>query len=304
MKLLKNKAMNTKHFFKIIFFSILICTNVACGQKPEQQKAIENAKKQADSMLNDPQIKEMMEYAEQFKPKPGETTEEPKENPSKDRRVKSPLDFFSITKTNEKKFDAWQFGSANIVLVTLPYKRGNKQEIPVGKINENGSFSFDLPTVNPDRELKHFYKCDNPNNNASYTNENVLAVPCFLSIRQNGEEIGMLSMATSKQIAYNNSPRGKYRGDKGYRIDLLFVMEQAGLKNNCSREITATDHAEITKKITISDIYELQFKSGWNMIKVEVLDKQLVGNIPYYKTKHYTTIQKLPQDVRWVFNKF
>ena len=261
--------MNTKYLSMITVSFMLLFANLAYGQSPGQQNAEENKSLRT-------------------------------------HQVADPLARYTITKNNEKKFDDWPHGKAEIVLVTQSYKPGNKQEFSVGEISEDGSFTMEdyLPTVNPDRALQHFYHCDDENNNPSHTNPNMPAVPGFFSVRQNGEDIGTLSLATAKQIAYNHSPRGKYRGDKGYRIDLLFVKGQASVKNNCTRKITATDHAEITKQISISDIYDLQFKSGWNMIKVEVMDNQSVGDIPYYKTKLYTTIHKLPHDVKWVFYKY
>lgn len=216
------------------------------------------------------------------------------------------LQKYSITHTNQKKFKAWKHGDATIFLVTQPYKRNNKQEIKVGKLHADGSFNFKLPaSVNLDRSISKYFKCEG----TASTVQTEFKVPdtglisAFFSIRKNENEIGLLSLATSKQQVYNNSPFGKYHGHPGYRLQLWFAEAESGAYAVCKRNIEATDNAETTKQIDVIDVYDLSFSQGWNYVKTEIKENQLVGNVPYYKAKKYTVQPSLSSDVRWVFKE-
>ena len=213
---------------------------------------------------------------------------------------------YSISNTNEKKFEAWKHGNASIFLVTQPYKRNNKEEVKVGEVQEDGSFDFKLPaSVNLDRSISNYFKCEGTASTVQtdYKAPNTGLVSAFFSIRKNENEIGLLSLATSKQQVYNNSPFGKYLGHPGYRLQLWFAEANTGAYTICKRNIEATDNAEITKQIDITDVYDLSFNQGWNYVKTEIKEDQMVGNVPYYKAKKYTIETSLPNDVKWVFKE-
>lgn len=213
---------------------------------------------------------------------------------------------YSISNTNEKKFEGWKHGTATIFLVTQPYKRNNKEEVEVGQFQTDGSFDFKMPaSVKFDRTISNFFKCEGAasTEQTDYKAPNTGLVSTFFSIRKNENEIGVLSLATSRQQVYNNSPFGKYHGHPGYRLQLWFAEANTGAYTVCKRNIEATDNAEITKQIDITDVYDLSFNQGWNYVKTEIREDQLVGNVPYYKAKKYTVEPSLPNDVKWVFKE-
>ncbi|PVW13536.1 hypothetical protein DDV96_12830 [Marixanthomonas spongiae] len=210
---------------------------------------------------------------------------------------------YTITKTNQKKFESWKHGAATIFLVTQPYKRSNKQEIEIGRFQTDGTFGFNLPaSVKTDRPIADFFKCEGT---AAVTTEykapKTGLVSAFFSIRKNENEIGLLSLATSRQQVYNNSPFGKYHGHSGYRLQFWYADANTGAYAVCNRNIEATDNAETTKQIAITDIYDLSFNQGWNYVKTEIIENQLVGRVPYYKAKKHQVSPSLPDDVKWVF---
>lgn len=297
---------NIKQLVMLLTGFVCMVIAISCGQSSKQTQAFVNTEKQEVGFVKDTKKKIEIEQQSQSYEEQIKSNLEPIKEVSVNKKQSGHLANYMITKSLEKKFDNWSFGGTEIVLVTQPYNYKSKQKLVVGKFNANGSFTIqsNLPKVNTDREIKYFFNCLAMTDKPPYTNKNSLSVPGFLAVRQNGEILGTLKMATSKQIAFNNSPAGKSRGDIGYRVDLFYVKENTGLNYECSRQVNATDHAEITKEITISDIYDFQLKQGWNFIKVEVTDNQFVGNISYYKTKQYTTIPKLTDDVKWVFYKY
>ncbi|HBY67334.1 MAG TPA: hypothetical protein DEG69_05985 [Flavobacteriaceae bacterium] len=213
---------------------------------------------------------------------------------------------YSISNTNEKKFEEWKHGNASIFLVTQPYKRNNKEEVKVGEVQEDGSFDFKLPaSVNLDRSISNYFKCEGTASAAQtdYKTPKTSLISAYFSIRKNENEIGLLSLATSRQQIYNNSPFGKYHGHLGYRLQLWYAQANTGAYAVCKRNIEATNNAEVTKQIDITDVYDLSFSQGWNYVKTEIKENQLVGNVPYYKAKKYTVEPSLPNDVRWVFKE-
>lgn len=214
------------------------------------------------------------------------------------------LSNYLISSGNDMVFDDWGYGNAEILLVTQPYKPENRSEIKVGIINDDGRFSIKKSKPVPfDRTIKDFFKCEGSQTIGTiHDNPDMGAIPAYFSVRQDGKEIGVLSMATSKQQAFNNSPAGKYRGDSGFRIALFYIEGPTSVKANCTRNIEATDYNEIIKQIEITDEFDLSFEAGWNFVKVSIHGSQNVGNIPYYKTKKYSVISvDRLTDVNWVF---
>ena len=214
---------------------------------------------------------------------------------------------YSITNNSQKSFKEWKHGDASIFLVTQPYKRNNKEEIKIGQFHADGTFDFKLPvSVMLDRITSNFFKCEGTASavQTDYKSPSTGLVSAYFSIRKNENEIGLLSLATSRQQMYNNSPFGKYNGHPGYRLQLWFAETNTGAYIICKRNIEATDNAEITKQIDITDVYDLSFNQGWNYVKTEIKEEQLVGNVPYYKAKKYTVEPSLPTDVKWVFKEF
>ncbi|RFN57688.1 hypothetical protein [Marixanthomonas ophiurae] len=213
---------------------------------------------------------------------------------------------YSITKSNQKKFEGWRHGDATIFLVTQPYKRNNREEVKVGEFHKDGTFDFKMPSsVNFDTTVSNFFKCEGTasTEKTDYKMPKTGVIPVFFSIKKNENEIGVLSLATSRQQVYNNSPFGKYHGHPGYRLQFWFAEASTGAYTICKRNIEATDNAEITKQIAITDVYDLSFNQGWNYVKTEIKEDQMVGDVPYYKAKKYTVEPSLPNDVKWVFKE-
>lgn len=222
------------------------------------------------------------------------------------KTLNSHLKKYTISVDNQKQFKNWEYGEATIFLVTQPFKRKNKEEIQIGKVEENGSFYFNLPdTVSYDRTISSFFTCEMNKTvtKAEYKSPNTGLVSAYLSVRKNENEIGLLSLATSKQQEYNNSPFGKYHGAIGYRLKLWFADEITGIYSICNRSIEATNNAETIKEITITDTYNLSFNKGWNFVKTETIDNQMVGEVSYYKLRNYTVESEIPTNAKWIFKE-
>ena len=304
-----------KTFRKYTWIVSLFVASLGCAQiTPEQKKMIEEAEKQADkaqkmhdSIMNFSQMKKVMAQMEAMDGQYAKEKTKTKKTTAKEIvKQTSHLDRYIISEGNAAKFENWPHGSATIVLVTQPYKRQNKQEKVVGAFQEDGKFSLQsFEEVAFDRKLSDFFRCEGTDAASTiYTAPETGIIPAYLSVRKDGEEIGALHLASSRQQVYNNSPVGKYRGDPGYLIELFYVEGSATARATCTRNIEGTDHAEITKQIEITNSYDLSFEPGWNYVKVAIDGSQNVGKIPFYKTKRYTVVGQKPADVRWVFSKY
>lgn len=288
---------------------LLLTTIIGFTQTPEHQKMMDDAKRMQDSIMNTPMFKQLMEQTKAMEVQQKEEREKRKvaeKKPTQNtQKAAGHLDGYIISNSNSKRFDNWQQGEADIILITQTYSPNNRKELKIGTIKADGSFDYTLPEeVGYDRTISDFFKCQNKTSTSetSYSAPNTGIVTSYVSVKNNDGVIGTMSIATSKQQAYNDSPIGLYRGDPGYRLHWWYVSSAASANATCTRMMEATDHAEIEMNIEINDVYDLNFNLGWNLVKTEIIGSQNVGQIPYYKTKKHTVVSSLPNDARWVFH--
>ncbi|SFZ93430.1 hypothetical protein SAMN05428642_103129 [Flaviramulus basaltis] len=302
-----------KTYIKTLGIIILFFGNVAFAQiKNEEKEYIEEVQKISQLMAKHPEkmdslMKVMDVMDKKFRANKTKTEVAKKQNKnSTNKKSTSHLDRFIISETKARYFKDWQYGDAVIFLVTQPYKPENKRELKVGDINAQGEFKLNEPeSVLFDRKVSDFFKCQGASSQieTTYSSPEIGIIPAFFSIKKNGEEIGVLSLATSKQQAYNNSPIGQYTGDAGYRVVLFYVEESVTVQTECARNIQGTDYGENQKQLEIVDSYNLSFQPGWNYVKVAINGSQNVGEVSYYKRKEYSVIENRGEDVKWVFAK-
>lgn len=300
---------------RIIVIGLIFLGSTLCFSQltPEDQKEyFEKSQKLASLLAQNPEkmdsiMKEMDKLDKQMRKKKRAQkakAKKPDSQPANVQKATGHLKNFYLGEPSAKKFENWSIGAGDIVLVTQTYKRGNSEEIKIGKMSENGRFDFkDLSKVTTDQSISNYFKCLYGDAETKYNAPKTGIVGGHFFLIQNGKRIGRLKMASSRQQVFNNSPAAQYRGDPGYRIDLYYVDAATSAKSTCARSMEATDHAEIIKQIEVVDEYDLSFSPGWNYVKVTIDGSQNVGAIPYYKTKNYSVVKSPPADARWVFVK-
>lgn len=331
------KTIGTNLGTLLMLFALFICQ----GQTPQQQKQIAEAEKMAaeaqrisdsvlnsseykrkmaetekimDSLNNSPQMRAFFEQMEE-KDDQNDSWKEAKEDDSEKaspqpEKYTGHLDRFIITKGSAKKFPDWSFGQADIVLKVNAYRGGVLEEKKIGRINPDGSFSIDgFPESmqveadkSPVADYFATFSEDLSSNRTQYTGGETGIKQAYMLIVKNGEDLGSLSLATSRQQAYNDSPVGQRSGDLGYRVSLWYADGAATVEANTTKTVKASDGGETVKNIPMTEVYDLSFKPGLNYMKEEVVGSQNVGVKSFYKTMKYTTIDQLPNGVKWVIS--
>ena len=212
--------------------------------------------------------------------------------------TQSHLARYKITKSTIKKFDNWEHDMADIFLVTIAYNSRNNKEYKIGTIQANGSFNLSMPeSANPDKEINIYFGCVNGYSGAKtiYTNPLAKIIRTYISIKKNGKQIGMLNMATSKEQIAENSLMDDYYGIPGYTLQWWYANKETSAKASCSKNKIGA--------AKINNVYDINFKQGWNLVKTEFLGERVKGNgRSYYKIQKHTVIPTLSDNIRWVFN--
>ncbi|NNE76740.1 MAG: hypothetical protein HKN31_06665 [Pricia sp.] len=307
---------------------LLMATLGNAQLSPEQEKQVEEAEKMIakaqkiqDSLMNTPEMNQLMEQIRGMEAEYEKERQERKQQAKKNQKLETAktnvnepahLRHLIITSGGSKKFNDWSLGQVAIILTTHKYKRGDVfDKRTIGQINVDGGFTITFPesmkvqTDGPPITNYFNTTSDGTNDNKTqYTGTDTHVCKASIRIEGSNEHMGSLYLATSRQLVWNDSPAGWNRGDTGYRISLWYANGRATVKANTTRMVPVTDHAEIAKKIPMTEVYDLTLKPGLNFIKVEIIGTQYVGDVPYYKTIKYTTIEQLPTDVKWVYSKY
>lgn len=109
---------------------------------------------------------------------------------------------------------------------------------------------------------------------------------------------GSFMMVNSKSFAEGVKAFGKYQNKEGYYIDMCYFEEAATVKGSCSMD----SYTISSEMYEAKNIYELNFKPGWNIVQYQVTEifKDKDG-LTYEKTVLWKTLDKLPEDLQFVF---
>jgi len=289
---------------------VLLFAAVGCnGQTPEQKKKVEELEKMgaeaqgaADSILNTPEMKKLMQQVKEMgaAQQKANNAKDLSENKVNTQVNTDYLKDFTISKGSSKKFDTWQFGSAELYVIKyLPFGKDPETQYRVGSIRADGSFDFNMPeNIRFETKISDFFKCPNvgsPPPATEYSNPNAGMVSKVVSVIQNGKRIGNISLASSRQQVYNFSPAHQFRGDLGYRLTWWYAEKTSSAKIVCNRI-----YDNYGEQFEMRIINKLEFKPGWNLVKIEVLEAH---SPKFYKTLELSVVKSPPSDAKWVFQE-
>lgn len=314
----------------ILFILCLhIGVNVARAQlTPEQQKQVEEAQKQADEaqrkamemMENNPQYQEamkMMQQAEEQRRQELMMEQLEVEKRQKDAAREHMKDFYwrnKVASDKQGKFAEWSWGEVEIAYYDGKGKRGQYGNIPyesyalLGTISADGEVRIDLPPkVQTNRTIStglfpQMHEILNDEVTFSNPEAPFLWYSYTLDVLKGGNKIGILYMGNSERTTHNlASPADMKYGDEGYL--LYWAYSGAACKANYSKNDPTVNHieGEISKSIDQYTRVDLDFKPGWNLVKIEINGNHLIGQRTRWKWKMYSTIEKLPADARYYF---
>ena len=296
--------MKTK--LKMIVLLMFCFISTIHAQEPDNERD----KKMMDSimgMIPEDQrgvVEQVMKMAEEAD-KERRTKKKPKPDNTTVQKTTGHLDHMMITRGNQKKFDNWPYGNADIFLVARSYDGKDLYEYKVGEFNAEGLFDMTntWPEIPTETSINKFFDCQMQGVETAYSNEKAKIIKGYIEVRKGEGQLGTLHIASSKQAAWNNSPAAFYRGDTGFYVELYHVSEPVTVSGKCDYERRATDHAEIIEQIQVTDIYDINFEKGLNLVKHEVTASKNVGRIPYYTSKKVWILNNNDPKARWVFSE-
>lgn len=299
---------------KIIVILLFLVSHIGFSQTPEQQEMIKKAEKMRDSILNTPQMKAIIQQADDIEKKYESTTKtENKTIPI----VNENYDKYwinTLSSNNNTKLQGWNNGEANLVFDYNYDTRKNKLHyVKVGVIKADGTIKLNpinkVPILKPLNNFKNsnrFFDIHNPDS-YQYTNENTgFKLNSYLLVYQNEQQIGILTIGNSAKVTLNLlTPGDLYFGDEGYMLSWVYAAEACAIKanENWSGDLSNTGNPLI---VETNVTYELSFKPGWNLVKTEVVGKYEFPNAPEedrsrYKKHVHSIITSIPDDATYFY---
>lgn len=308
-----------------LFFFLL---TISYSQTPEQQKHMENMEKQAaeaqqkamEMMKDNPQFQEalkMMEAAEQ------QMEQEQNEKQSEIARSQKGSandhlkEFYwrnKVASNTRGSFDSWRWGEVEIAYFDGKGKRGPYGKVPyeaytiVGKISGSGNVVMDLPSeAETNRTISQglFPEMHEMlNDEVNYTNPNApfLWAGYRLDVLKDGETIGHLTIGNSERTTHNlASPSDLKYGDEGYLLYWAYAAEPCMATFDKQNKNAKVNEGEVEKVISQHATGHMNFKPGWNLVKIEVKGNHAIGNRTRWKSKSYTIVESTPDDARYYF---
>ncbi|MGB5460585.1 MAG: hypothetical protein WBM85_11540 [Eudoraea sp.] len=308
---------------KYLVTAFLLVALSCKGQSPEQQKMMEDmekkgqeAQRQYDSIMKDPQMKNIMQQVEEMeairKADRDKRNVEKQEKISIPENSKSNFEGYIISRSNMKKLDNWIYGEAKIVMVTLgPYSSVVRHNL--GTISSEGSFDIQLPdkvaTGNTIKENR-WLSCGNfgDKGTINYSNSNSGIMQASLQIEKNDKPIGRLNMASAIELIDRWNPLlHAYHDIPGYRLEWYYVNGETSAKGQCIQENRYGDG----KDFDLTKVYDIYLKQGWNLVKTAYNGERILidwgegqnNKHSYYREEKFTVVNSIPDDAKWVFSE-
>ena len=218
--------------------------------------------------------------------------------------------------SKNNKFENWEEGATNLVMTyRIKQNEAQPRTFKVGSVSSEGVVTIDLP-----KEIKTETTLDNLGNlifydlqdisNLKYENGNTgYFSNTTVSVEKNGTIIGNITIGNSVRTTYNLTNQSTLTmGDEGYLVYLVYLDDASIMiatetrTDKVRRDGTNTIEAETTV------VYNLNFKPGWNFVKVEVLGKYELKherglNASWFKKHEHTTVPEMPSDAAYFFRK-
>ncbi|SFZ93428.1 hypothetical protein SAMN05428642_103128 [Flaviramulus basaltis] len=209
-----------------------------------------------------------------------------------------------VSETNQV-FKDWDMGEADIVLSFHPADSTQKGTQKIGKILDDGSFSYQLPdSILTSVPVRSFIsECTNKEETI-VKNDSVTISPAFIRVGQNNKFIGYIVPASSIKTSYNTISGGLINnGHLGHYYLPIYANGEATIELNCVKKVKMEDGKGFAfkTKVPVDEYFNYEFKKGWNLVDVHVIDNLLVGESYHYIERSWSVIEKLPNNSVWVF---
>lgn len=291
---------------------LFLISFVNFAQTPEQQKMMEKAEHMRDSIMNTPEMKAIMNHIkdmEKNQESNKKTSRLPKNEKSKDNYWKN-----TLASNNNRQLKNWNNGVADLVFnYSYDSTKDRVNYVKVGVIKADGSIELNPTSKIPDLKLLNNFKNSNTfydihNSDAyHYTNGDAgFKLNSYLSVCQNEQNIGTLTIGNSVKVTRNLLISGDlYFGDEGYILSWVYVDKDCAINanENWKGDLSNTGTPLI---VETNVVYDLNFKTGWNLLKTEVIGTYNFPNAPEedrsrYKKHEHTIVAAIPKDATYYF---
>lgn len=301
--------------------SIIFSLAMVAQPTPEQQKQAEEAQQKAMEMMkNNPQFQEamkMMEGAEEQMKQERMQKQLEKEKHLKDAAKDHLKDFYwrnKVASDTQGKFSDWSWGDVEIGYYGGKAKMGSDGKIPyeyfvaVGKIGNNGKVQMNLPSqVETNRVIKNglfpqMHEILSDDVSFSDPEAPFLWSGYILTVIKGTNAIGYLYMGNSERTTHNlASPSDMKYGDEGYLLYWAYSGKACKATYSKDNQAVRILEGEAEKTVDQYTRVNLNFKPGWNLLKIEVNGNHPIGNRTRWKWKTYDTVDNMPSDARYYF---
>lgn len=297
---------------KIILLLILIMGFSSYAQTPEQQKMIEKAERMRDSIMNTPEIKAIMKQAGEME-KNNKTSQKVKPI-STSTKTKDKYWQNTLASKNNNKLEYWKNGTADLVFsYSYDSRKDQLNYVKVGVIKSDGTIELhptsEVPVLQPLRNFKNsnaFYDIHNPDSYHYNNGDAGFKLNSYFLVYQNDQKIGTLTIGNSVKVTRNLLiPGDLYFGDEGYILSWVYVDKPCAVNanENWKGDLSNTGTPLI---VETNVVYNLNFKTGWNLVKTEVIGTHHFPDAPEedrsrFKKHEHSIIATIPQDATYFF---
>jgi hypothetical protein len=306
--------MKTKNY--ITAFLLILGIFCAESQTTEQQKMIEKAKRMQDSMMNLPQFKAMMQQIEELNSKQKTEAKKQKSTENKTTQKKTTRDdwfwkndMYITTVSKNNKLPNWEGGAAEISLL---HRNSETNYLKVGTIQADGSITFNFPKdveaskktpafYNPIQDLRDWSSFKFSNTDVGFISRT------GLTILRNGQVLGALTIGNSVKVTHNLIDIGSLdSGDEGYLLYWAYADDNFSLNANEDWQGKIQRNGSYPLDVKTNVNYNLNFKKGWNLVKIEVIGNYKLKHergyeVTWFKNHKHTIVATMPSDARYYF---
>jgi hypothetical protein len=218
-----------------------------------------------------------------------------------------------VASDTEGKFKDWSWGEVEIAYYNGKGRRGPEglfyeDYVITGTIGGDGKVSLKLPEkVMYDRTISTglFPQMHEIlNNDVSFSNPEApfLWSGYTFEILKKGIKIGTLYMGNSESSTHNlASPSEMKYGDEGYLLYWANSGEACSVSYSKDDQAVRVIEGEEEKTVDQYTRVDLDFKPGWNLVKIEVNGSHPIGARTRWKWKTYSIVSEMPSDARYYF---
>jgi len=217
------------------------------------------------------------------------------------------------TSNKSPKVENYTYG--NLDLKVIPFGLG--KEINVGRINEDGTIHLNWPKINLDTiESSTVFMSTTKNallGGMSYcddgqidknTQECLVVDTQNIYLFKNDQRVGVLFPASQVEMIDNESANVYENLVLGSTVSWFYSNGTCNFKANCSENTVWEGKYDFTNERN----YNIQLKTGWNMVQFDMLEKEEweddVGSGNMERKGSKKTINKIPENINWYIKMF